>query len=126
MLALAPKGSDLTSEWLYWDTATGKSRSYVPTRPLWSPRVAVPESRKADPAMDRSNQRVVESRPVVIARPDGSFKLFYLVAIVSDDPNNPNSHSFVESIVVDADNKDAEKIVKGGFDTWVQRVQTSN
>jgi len=124
MLALRPEGGELTSAWLYWNTVTGEAMRYAPprTRLLWSPSVAMPESRKADPAMDRSHQHPDEPRPIVIDRPDGTFKLFYLVDIVNDDPTNPMAHSYVQSILVDADNKDAEKIGKDDLDAWEDRV----
>jgi hypothetical protein len=124
MLATRPQGSDLTTEWLYWNVTTGEAHYYVPTRRLFAPSIAVPESRKAVPNMDRSHQRTVEPRPVVIDTADGGFKLFYEVAVVGDDPANPNTHSFVQSIVVNADDKSATAVGDDEFDNWEAKIST--
>ncbi len=75
--------------------------------------------------MDRSHQRPVESLPLMLETKDGGYKVFYLVSVISDDQDKPGVHSFIESIVVDADGKNATKITQGQFDEWLDRARSS-
>jgi hypothetical protein len=69
-------------------------------------RKAIDNVRKADPNADWSHRREVEPRLVVTA----GRKVYWLISIVQNSPDNPSNYSYIMSIIVNAKDLSAQRI----------------
>lgn len=119
--------NDEATEQMYFDTITGKVRVWIVPRDqkVWSPTVAVPDSRKADASIDVKEILKVEPKPIVIVTDTGERKPFYLISVVGVDANHPDKHAYVTTIWVDAVNRgNAGKVnTREDLEAWVAKVK---
>ncbi len=95
-------------EVLLFDAGTGDTRLYrtPSTEVLNAARKAIENVRKADPNADWSHRREVEPRLVV--NPGG--KVYWLISIVQNSPDNPSNYSYIMSIIVNAKDLSAQRV----------------